>query len=344
MLCLGFLAVQSESVLWVVYPLLAVMACFSAAFEPASAAALPNLVDGGRPRDGERAVAGRCGERCWWWAPRVGGVVTAILGRDTAIVVDAVSFVGSALLLVRIRRSFQEDARRGEARSRWVEAARETIHYARRDHRVLALLAVKFGWGLAGGVLVLVPLLADGRFDAGEIGIGLLLAARGFGALVGPFVGRASLGEKDRRLFLTIGVALAVFGAGYALLGIVPSLLLALPAVALAHTGGGAQWMLSSYGLQKIVPDHIRGRIFAFDGDAGDAHVRHVQRADRLARGGLRPQLTAVIMGGIAVRVGRRVDVAHDRRPARHDVGGLRRTARRRRYEAPGARRSPTER
>ena len=61
-------------------------------------------------------------------------------------------------------------------------------------------------------------------------------------------------------------MALAVFGAGYALLGIVPSLLLALPAVALAHTGGGAQWMLSSYGLQKIVPDHIRGRIFAFDG------------------------------------------------------------------------------
>ena len=131
---------------------------------------------------------------------------------------------------------------------------------------MLALLAVKFGWGLAGGVLVLVPLLADGRFDAGEVGIGLLLAARGFGALVGPFVGRASLGENDRRLFLTIGVALAVFGAGYALLGIVPSLLLALPAVALAHTGGGAQWMLSSYGLQKIVPDHIRGRIFAFDG------------------------------------------------------------------------------
>ena len=45
-LCLGFLAVQSEAVVWVVYPLLAAMACFSAAFEPASAAALPNLVEG----------------------------------------------------------------------------------------------------------------------------------------------------------------------------------------------------------------------------------------------------------------------------------------------------------
>ena len=56
-----------------------------------------------------------------------------------------------------------------------------------------------------------------------------------------------------------------MFGAGYVLLGFLPSLLLALPAVIFAHTGGGAQWMLSTYGLQRIVPDHIRGRIFAFD-------------------------------------------------------------------------------
>jgi MFS family permease len=33
-----------------------------------------------------------------------------------------------------------------------------------------------------------------------------------------------------------------------------------------AHTGGGAQWTLSSYGLQRVVPDRIRGRIFAVDG------------------------------------------------------------------------------
>jgi MFS family permease len=298
-LCLGFLAVQSASVLWVVYPLLAVMACFSAVFEPASAAALPNLVE-----DDDLATANALSGSLWGTmlvvGAALGGVVTAILGRDTAIVIDAVSFAGSALLLLRIRRSFQED-RGAEKPIPLGEAARETVHYARRDHRVLALLAVKFGWGLAGGVLVLVPLLAEGRFEAGVMGTGLLLAARGFGALVGPFVGRATLGENDRRLFLTIGVALAVFGAGYALLGVVSSLLLALPAVALAHTGGGAQWMLSSYGLQKIVPDHIRGRIFAFDGML----VTLTFGTSSLLTGWLAevftPSITAVIMGGIAV-------------------------------------------
>ena len=102
-------------------------------------------------------------------------------------------------------------------------------------------------------------------FHGGDVARGV--AADGLGALVGPFVGGGySSAMEDRRLFQAIGISLAVFGVGYALVGWVPGLLLALPAVTLAHLGGGAQWMLSSYGLQKIVPDRIRGRIFAFDG------------------------------------------------------------------------------
>ncbi len=166
--------------------------------------------------------------------------------------------------IFRIHRAFTVDVRESHDSIR--KASVETVRYARRDHRVLALLAVKFGWGMAGGVLVLIPVYAHDVFHSGDMAIGLLMAARGVGALVGPFAGRSRLGPQDRRLFRVIGVALAVFGLGYALLGVVPGLLLALPAVAIAHLGGGAQWMLSTYGLQRIVPDHIRGRIFAFDG------------------------------------------------------------------------------
>jgi MFS family permease len=298
-LCVGFLFTQTDGTWWIVYPLLAAMASFSAAFEPASAAALPNLVDGE-----DLATANALSGSLWGTMLAVGaglgGVVTAALGRDAAIAIDAVSFVVSALLIIRIGRSFQE-SRVQETPTRLREAATQTVRYARRDHRVLALLAVKFGWGLAGGVLVLVPLLAEGKFHAGEMGIGLLLAARGVGALIGPFVGRATLGDEDRRLFLTIGLALGVFGAGYVLLGLAPGLLLALPAIALAHTGGGAQWMLSSYGLQKIVPDHIRGRIFALDGML----VTLTFGASSLVTGWLAEafdaQVTAFVMGGVAL-------------------------------------------
>ena len=262
-LCLGFLLVRSEPTVWIAYLLLALMATFSAAFEPASAAALPNLVEAD-----DLATANALSGSLWGTMLAVGaalgGVVAAAFGPHTAIVVDAVSFLGSAWLIIRIHRAFT--LQKQETHTTIRQASVETIQYARRDHRVLALLAVKFGWGMAGGVLVLVPVFAHQVYNAGDMAIGLLMAARGVGALIGPFAARSRLGPQDRRLFRVIGVALAVFGLGYALLGVVPGLLLALPAVAIAHLGGGAQWTLSTYGLQKIVPDHIRGRIFAFDG------------------------------------------------------------------------------
>ena len=295
-LVLGFLFVRTPETLWLAYALLATFAVFSSAFEPASAAALPNLVE-----KEDLGVANALSGSLWGTmlavGAAVGGLVTAVLGRDVAIAIDAVSFVVSAALIWSIPRPFTLE--RG-AHTGIREATVETARYARRDHRVLALIAVKFGWGLGGGVLVLIPLIAD-RLGSGEIAIGLLLASRGVGALIGPFVGRAALGPGEKRLFVAIAVALGVFGLGYALLGAATALLLAMPAVALAHVGGGAQWTLSSYGLQKIVPDRIRGRVFAFDGML----VTLTFGVSSLLTGWLATaigaQRTAYAMGGIAI-------------------------------------------
>jgi MFS family permease len=297
--CLGFLLIRTDSLLWLAFVLLAAMASFSAAFEPASLAALPNLVD-----EEDLATANALSGSLWGTMLAVGaalgGVVAAVFGRDTAFILDAVSFLASAWLIWRIRRPFAEQ-RMAEDQPGVGEATVETIRYARKDHRVLALLAVKFGWGIAGGVLVLIPLLAHREYHAGDIGIGLLMAARGVGALIGPFIGRSSLGPRDRRIFGAIALALAVFGLGYTFLGLVPGLLLAMPIVALAHVGGGAQWTLSSYGLQRIVPDRIRGRIFAFDGML----VTLTFGLSSLLTGWLAesfgPRVTAVGMGAVAI-------------------------------------------
>jgi MFS family permease len=146
-----------------------------------------------------------------------------------------------------------------------MEATRETLRYARRDHRILALISVKFGFGLAGGVLALIVVLAKDVFDGGDVGFGILMAARGVGALVGPFIGHRLSGPGHRRLLPVIAGSLAVFGAGYAMVGAAPSLAVAALAITVAHLGGGSQWVLSSFGLQRIAPDRIRGRVFAFD-------------------------------------------------------------------------------
>jgi MFS family permease len=299
-LVLGFLFVHSEDQIWMLFVLLAATASFGAAFEPAASAALPNVVDD-RDLSTANALSGSLWGTMLAVGGALGGIVAGVFGRDAAIVVDSVSFVLSAILIVRVHRSFSEHRSPRTERASIREDTVETVRYARRDHRVLALVAVKFGWGIAGGVLVLLPLLAIDRFDAGEVGLGLLMMARGIGALIGPFVGRAVVGPRDRKLFGAIGGALAVFGVGYALLGLAPALVFAMGAVLIAHVGGGAQWTLSSYGLQRIVPDRIRGRIFAFDFmlvtlTFGLSSILTGWLADVLG-----PPATALAMGSIAL-------------------------------------------
>jgi MFS family permease len=48
-----------------------------------------------------------------------------------------------------------------------------------------------------------------------------------------------------------------------------PTLWIAAALIGIAHLGGGAQWMMSNYGLQIVTPDYIRGRVLA--GDMGFA-------------------------------------------------------------------------
>lgn len=263
-LVLGFLFVRTEEAVALLYLLLAGIAVFSAVFEPAATAAMPNLVED-RDLSTANALSGSAWGTMLAVGAGLGGIVSAALGRDTAIVIDSVSFVISAFLILRIRTSFSETRTEREHASIREDTV-ETVRYAKKDHRVLALLGVKFGWGMAGGVLVVIPLLAHETFDAGDVGLGLLMAARGVGALVGPFAGRAMLGPQDRRMFLAISVSLATFGVGYVMVGLAPTLLVVAPLVTFAHLGGGATWTLSGYGLQRIVPDRIRGRIFAVDG------------------------------------------------------------------------------
>jgi MFS family permease len=298
-LVLGFLLVNDAGGLWIAYLLLAVISSFAAVFDPASSAALPNLVE---PRDlgPANALSGSLWGTMLAVGSALGGIVAAALGRDTAFLIDSASFAISALLLARIRRSFSAD-RSTETETSVIRATVETIRYARRDHRVLALVTVKAGFGLAGGAIALIAVFALREFDAGDVGIGVLMAGRGVGALIGPFLGRWLAGPRDRALFRAISIALVVFGCGYALLGVMPTLWLAAIAVGIGHLGGGAQWTLSSYGLQRVVPDRIRGRIFSFD----FAMITLTFTISALVTGwaaeryGARP--TVVVLGGVAV-------------------------------------------
>ena len=265
LLALGFLLVDRPSELWIVFTLTAMIAALQAIFEPASLAAIPNLVD----RE-DLAPANVLAAATWGTMLTVGsalgGLVVTAFGREAAYLADAGSFLLSAALILQIRRPFSEPREAHHEHPSLLGATAETVRYARKDRRVLALLTVKGGFGLGAGAIALLPVLAFQVYHAGDNGTGILLAFRGVGIVAGPFLIRPFVRDDDlQTLFWAIAGSFAIFAVSYAFVPWMPSIYLAGLLVLGGHLGGGVQWTLSSYGLQLLVPDAIRGRILAFD-------------------------------------------------------------------------------
>jgi len=261
--CLLPLFVRSAALLPFAYGGVVLIALGSACFEPAAQAALPNVVateDLGRAN----VLMGATWGTMLAVGAAIGGLVTMRFGRDTSFVVDSFSFLASALLLWRIRARFSERRDSGHEHPPLGQAIRETARYARGHPRVLALLTSKGGYGMGAGVVAMLSVFGKEVFHSGAFGIGVLFAARGIGALTGPFLVRAATDNSDFQYRL-ISPAILIFGLGYMGLALSHSLWIGALAVCIAHLGGGAQWLTSTFGLQKEVPDGIRGRIFAVD-------------------------------------------------------------------------------
>lgn len=284
---LAFLLVRDPSLLWVALLATATISALSAFFEPTSSAALPNLVE-----EEDLPVANVLLGSAWGTmlavGAAIGGVVAVVFGRDAAFLLDAASFALSAALIVRIRGSFGGASAGDRAtsasapsspaslstptlnppRRAWsgIFAAQvEALAFARSSHAVAAFLLAKATFGVGNGVILLLAVFGAVVFDAGDVGIGLLFAARGLGALLGPFVARLAFGFDQRGLVVGIGVAFFLFLGAYLALPMAPGLAVACGLVFVGHLGGGAQWTLSTTGLQRSTPDAIRGRIFSVD-------------------------------------------------------------------------------
>ena len=261
--CLLPLLARTPATLPFAYVGVVLISIGSSYFEPASQAALPNLVSAEDLGPANVLMGSTWGTMLAAGAA-IGGAVTMLFGRDTSFVVDSISFIASALLLWRMRGRFAEEREARHGKPRLTESLRETVLFAKERPRVTALLTVKGGYGLAAGVVAMLSVFGREVFRAGALGIGLLYAARGAGALLGPFLLRGAVRDDNAR-YRSITWCVLAFGAGYAGLALSHTLPLGLLAIFIGHLGGGAAWQISTYGLQREVPDFIRGRVFAVD-------------------------------------------------------------------------------
>ena len=261
------LFVRSSGTAWIAIVALSGVAGAKAFYSPAAAAAIPNLVS-----EEDLPTASVLNGATWGTMLAVGaglgGIAASLIGAHWCFALDAVSFLLSGVYTWRTTKPFGED-RTHLPRTGVRADLRATADYARTEPRVVGLLGCKIGPSIGNGAIAMYPVFVSRVWGYGSEDVafatGMLFAARGLGALLGPILGRQVIARDERYLWSVLGVWMVVFGLGYVAFAVTPWVWLGAFVVAFAHMGGGGNWILSTYGLQRIVPDELRGRVFSVD-------------------------------------------------------------------------------
>jgi len=274
---LAMLLVRSRSMVWLVYPLLLAETIMAAFFEPARSSVIPNIA-----AKGEVLIANTLSSATWsvnlLIGASVGGLVAAFFGRDAVFILNALSFLASAVLLAGMRFAEPHAEAAAPLRPRDLvdfSPVLEGIRYIRNQRTLLPTVFAKAGELMIGPSWVIFTVMGAHEFavhwrnvDAARgamLGMSILLGGRGLGALVGPLISARWAGRSDRRLQLGILFGYLTIAVGYGTLGFSRTVWMAAACAMLAHMGGSTVWVFSTTLLQLHTDDRFRGRVFSAD-------------------------------------------------------------------------------
>ncbi|HEY1752481.1 MAG TPA: MFS transporter [Caulobacteraceae bacterium] len=204
--------------------------------------------------------------------PALAGGLVSLVGAPWAVIVDAASYLVSAVTLATIRLDEPRPAPAAR-RSIWREAG-EGVAYVYR-HRTLAPLAIgTHAWFICNGAAgaIFVPFVLQ-TLGLAPWAVGLALSAAGVGALAGSLMA-TRLGERFGigRVMIACQV---VTGAGYALVALAPAGWLAWACLGLGQFALGLSIGAENANTlgyrQAVTPDALQGRM--------NATMRSINRA-----------------------------------------------------------------
>ncbi len=190
----------------------------------------------------------------------LGGAAIALVGASGAFLLNAATFLLSALLLLRVPEPASPTST--VRQTRLGAEARQGVEFIRADRFIRQLLAVQLLAVLSvGGTGALLIVLTTQQLGVDEADFGLLVAALGVGAVIGPLLFGRLIDRIDSPVLVfipylvrgIIDTALA-FVTGFWL----PAALLLLYGIN-TSTGGVAYTTL----LQRRIPAEYRGRVFS---------------------------------------------------------------------------------
>ncbi len=242
-----------------VYVFAGLAAAVGTAFRPAQVALLPQLARTPQELTMANVVATTIEGLGMFAGPALAGLVLAVSGLEATLVVMAVAFLWSALLVLPIKETPPIAGAAGHLSRREFLFAGFGVTWRTPELRLLT--GVLSGQALTAGCInVLVVVTALGLLELGEGGVGLLDAAVGLGALLGalvivPLVGRA-------RLTAPLLVGALLWGLPLVAIAAWPNVGVAIAALVLVGIGNTLVDVAGFTLLQRIAPEDVLARVF----------------------------------------------------------------------------------
>ena len=256
----GTLLVTGQAEIWHLAAIGAVFGAADAFFSPSMVGLLPQVVSMGHLQQAN-ALRGLTMSSGLVVGPAVGGVLIAVLGVGSALLVDAATFAISIACLLRVRPRVAE--RLTEPEPNFLSGLRNGWHEVRARSWVMAFLASMIVYHLVvlPSVFVLGPVISD-RDLGGPSAWALIVAAFGVGAVIGDLILLRWRPSRPLRvssmLLIVASCQAAIIGSGMPLAAIAGLELL----TGIAVTGYFTLWETS---LQEHIPEHAISRVSSYD-------------------------------------------------------------------------------
>ena len=261
----GFLFI-GDSRVWIAFVAQSMIAALASFVRPALEAAIPNLARDPDELRQANALFGSSWGVMLAVGAGIGGIFSQVFGRQAAFIADIATFVVAAGLIALVNRPMQEARAANHSKKiRPISDMHEALHLAKSDPAIMSLLMSKMTFAVGAGVVSQLAVFAADSFNRGDAGRGIMLGLRGLGSALGPLLAARFVKNDLSKVILVCGIAGLGFAGGYLAAAASPIFILACVCIGFAHLGGGAQWTLSTYGLQVRCPDEMRGRVLAGD-------------------------------------------------------------------------------
>lgn len=298
---LGLLLVKSPEDLWLLYALITLQGMLSGIFFPIRTTLLSVLVNNEKELGAANALSSLSWTGMIALGTALGGVVTAALGEAASFLIDAGTFLISALFLWNMR--YEPTSESMRQRQAHHPSQRTDVTY--RDLLALLWQRKDYLWLVLKKTLVTVfsfnptqvlQILLSRRYPQvgpNAIVLGIIFAVGGCASFFSPIIVRFMTGNDHRRMRHALTIAYLVVTLGMIMQAPIPPFGLLLVGVALRSMGAVIVWTFSTQMLLSLTPLRLRDHMLSFEffcfnltGVLGVAMPALIAENERLGIGG----------------------------------------------------------